>query len=278
VPVAKPEKLDTRKLTLTPIGVAHTPFRDKRAAPRQPAAARGIEGTIELFARDNLEQALANIDEWSHLWVIFWFHHNQGWQPKVAPPRSRQKKGLFATRAPHRPNPLGLSVLRLLRVEGRVLHVSDVDLLDGTPILDLKPYVPYTDVATDANDGWLETATASDPGPRYEVTFEPLAREQLDWLAARSELPLERMASEALALGPAPHPYRRIRAQGDHFRLAVKDFRLRFTVEGTHVRVLDIGTGYRMRVLMDPKAQASEQTPLEVHRAFVSRFGNAAIY
>lgn len=103
--------------------------------------------------------------------------------------------------------------------------------------------------------------------------FEALAREQLDWLALRTPLSLERLTMEVLALGPAPHPYRRIRELGDHLRLAVKDFRLRFIVVGEQVRVLDVGTGYRRRVLDDPHAVASEQTPLSVHREFVARYG-----
>ena len=83
--------------------------------------------------------------------MLFWFDRNEGWRPKVLPPRSRSgRKGVFATRSPHRPNPLGLSAVRLERVDGLTLHVSDVDMLDGTPVLDIKPYVAYTDAIADA--------------------------------------------------------------------------------------------------------------------------------
>src|ERR1700759_3733925 len=117
-------------LTLVPIGVVHSPLHDKQSAPRQPAAARGIEGRIELNASAELEDGLQDLERWSHIWVLFWFHLNDSWNPKVLPPRSTLKRGVFATRSPYRPNPIGMSVLRLLKVEGRVLHVADLDLLD----------------------------------------------------------------------------------------------------------------------------------------------------
>ncbi len=261
-------------LTLTPIGVVHSAWRDKRSAPRQPAAARGALGSIELYDHSHFEHALADISEWSHLWVLFWFHLNTSWSPKVLPPRSTEKRGVFATRSPHRPNPLGLSVVRLLGVSGRVLQVSDLDMIDGTPVFDIKPYVPYTDVVGDAQSGWLPDAAPGDPGPRYAVQWSENALEQLAFLAARTELPLRALAEEVLTLGPAPHPYRRIRAFADHLRLSVKDFRLRFVVEGQLVQVLNISTGYRTSVLADPNATATAETSLSVHREFVARFGN----
>src|SRR5438477_12867339 len=90
-------------LSLTPIGVAHTPFAEKRSAPRQAALARDVAGTIELFASSEYEHALSDLDRFTHIWVIFWFHRSEGFRPKVLPPRSRKKRGLFATRAPYRP-------------------------------------------------------------------------------------------------------------------------------------------------------------------------------
>jgi mRNA-degrading endonuclease RelE of RelBE toxin-antitoxin system len=207
--------------------------------------------------------------------VLFWFHHNSGFRPKVLPPRSAHKRGVFATRSPYRPNPIGLSVVRLVAVRGCVLDVLDVDMIDGTPVLDLKPYVPYTDAVAGANSGWLEDdpLAARDPGPRYRVLWSEHAREQLAWLAARTDLPLQALAEEVLALGPAPHPYRRIKRSGDRLRLGVKDFRLDFAVEGSDVHVLAIESGYRRSVLDDPRAVASERTPLDVHRAFNAAFG-----
>lgn len=266
-------------LQLTPIGVVHSPWKDKRSAPRQPAAAHDVAGIIELHPHSHFEHALDDLAEWSHLWVLFWFHLNNHWNAKVLPPRSRKKRGVFSTRSPYRPNPIGLSVVRLERIDGLRLHVRDVDMLDGTPVFDLKPYVAYTDSIAAAISGWLGAPEpVADPGPCFAVEWSALAQQQLAWLAQHTDLELRVLAEEVLRLGPAPHPYRRIRVLGDSLRLCVKDFRLRFVVQGQLVSVLDIGTGYRKRVLADPRAQATESTTLSVHRAFVARFGPTAVY
>lgn len=264
-------------LTLQPIGVVRSPFRDKHSAPRQPDPAAATEGTVELFPLTGYRDGLLDIERWSHIWLLFWFHHSAGWKPHVYPPRSAHKRGVFATRAPHRPNPIGMSVLRLVRVDGLVLHVRDLDLLDGTPVLDIKPYVPYADARVEANSGWLDPALAPrDPGPSYSVHFSERAQEQLNWLAPQLSFDLGASAVQALALGPTQHAYRRIRREGDHYRIAIRDFRLRFAVQAQVIEVLELATGYRKRILDDPAATPTAQTPLEVHRAFVARFGPRA--
>jgi tRNA-Thr(GGU) m(6)t(6)A37 methyltransferase TsaA len=255
-----------RTLQVTPIGIAHTPFKEKADAPRQPAAARGVEGTIELYPGHGFEDALDDITQWKHLWILFWFHLNQDWKPKVTPPRSDKKRGLFSTRAPHRPNPIGISAVELVRVEGLVLHVRDVDLVDGTPVIDIKPYVAYTD-ALDSNNGWLDQATGVDPGAQYQVTFSTLARQQIEYLAARG-IELEARLCQALALGPQPHAYRRIKHEGDKSFIAIKDWRARFTTDGALITVQSIHTGVRPRELAESKD--ADATP---HREFVATFG-----
>lgn len=275
----QPRRTEPQSLTLTPIGFVRSPFTDKQQAPRQPPGAADVTGTIELLPDPRYEEALRDLSAWSHIWVLFWFDRNPDWKPLVLPPRSTRKRGLFATRSPHRPNPIGMSVVRLERVEGRVLYVRGLDMLDGTPVLDIKPYVPYADCVADAQSGWLQAqpAEASDIGPRYRVRFSERADEQLAWLAERSPLPLRALIATALADGPVPHAYRRIKPLGGGaYRLGVKDFRARFRVDGDALCVLEIASGYRKRVLQDPAAAATERTPLEVHRAFVARFGERA--
>jgi tRNA (adenine37-N6)-methyltransferase len=268
-------------LELDPIGVAHTPFRERAEAPRQPRASEGTRGRIELFPGRGFEDALDDLQSWERIWVIFWFHRNEGWRPKVHPPRSEVKRGVFATRAPRRPNPLGLSVLRLDAVEGLTLHVRDVDLLDGTPVLDIKPYVAWCDAIPDAAGGWLEinddgggrsertSPRPDDPQPDYEIVVGDLARAQLQFLDDEG-VRLERRIRSALALGPRPHAYRRIRPEGDGYRIAVKDWRARFTVAGRRIEITEILSGYRPAELHGHP----ERVP-EAHRRFVERFGFA---
>lgn len=254
-------------LILSPIGYMRAAHATKVDAPRQPAAAIDAAGVIELLPGRNLEHAIEDLAGWPRIWVIFWFDRNSGWRPKVLPPRSTTgRKGVLATRSPHRPNPLGLSVLRLDRVDGLHLHVRDVDLLDGTPVLDIKPYVPYTDAHPQAEGGWLQQR---DPAPAYTVQVQAAALEKLEWIARHSALPLRQRIEATLALGPQPHPYRRIRPSAGGMVLAVQDWRIDFRAQGQVIEVLDIRSGYRTSQL----DQAGDTEALRVHRGFRAQFG-----
>lgn len=252
-------------LVLEPIGIVRAPALNRVEAARQPAAAAGLEAEIHLYPGRHFEHALEDLDGWEYIWVLFWFHLNEGWRPKVLPPRSTSgRKGVFATRAPHRPNPLGLSALRLERIEGLTLFVRGTDMLDGTPVLDLKPYVPYTDAHPAARSGWLDAA--ADPLPAWEVVFEPLAEQQAAWVATHSGLALRERVVATLALGPQPHPYRRIRRLDTGLQLAVKEWRVRFTVEGRRVSVTAIASGFR------PGQLAGAGETLALHRDFQAQW------
>jgi tRNA (adenine37-N6)-methyltransferase len=253
-------------LSLQPIGVVHSPFKDRVDAPRQPSAARGVEGTIELFSGRNFEQALEDIQGFNFIWVLFWFHLNTTWKPKVSPPRSGLRRGVFATRSPYRPNPIGLSVVELKKVDGLILSVQSLDILDGTPVLDLKPYIPYVDSLPDASSGWLDAP--SDPQPEYAVTFSPIADEQLEFLRSGFALDLAERFVQALKLGPEPQAFRRIRKDGEGFVIAIKDWRARFVFAERTITVLELQTGHRPQVLA-----TTCETALDAHRAFVTRYG-----
>jgi tRNA-Thr(GGU) m(6)t(6)A37 methyltransferase TsaA len=253
-------------LLLEPIGYVRSSARRKDAAPRQPGTTRGTAARIELLPGRHFEHALADIGSWDTLWVLYWFHLNRGWRPKVLPPRSRGgRKGVFATRSPHRPNPLGLSAVRLDRVEGLTLHVAESDMLDGTPVLDLKPYVAYSDARPGASSGWL---AAADPLPAWTVRHSPLASAQFAWLAAAG-LPLAERVEAVLALGPEPHPYRRIRAEQGGFRLAVEDWRVRFAAANRAIEIQAVASGYRPAQLAPGGPDA-----LALHRAYAARWGH----
>jgi tRNA (adenine37-N6)-methyltransferase len=245
--------------TIRPVGYVRSPFLEKVDAPRQPGVAEDARGTIEILAE--LEDALADLEGFERIWLLFWFDRAEHFRAKVLPPRSDKRRGVFATRSPHRPNPIGMSVVRLERVRGTVLHVNDLDLLDGTPILDIKPYLAYADAFPDAAAGWLERA---DPTPPWSVRFDAAADEQLAWLA-NAGVDLKKRIGDVLALGPQPHAYRRIKKgpAGDHV-LAVKEWRVRFRVEEPRMIVVEeLFSGYRRREL--------DAQPL--HAAFVARFG-----
>jgi tRNA (adenine37-N6)-methyltransferase len=271
--LARLAEVPRESLQLSPIGYVRSALSTKVQAPRQPVAATGAQARIELLSGHNFEHALEDLERWELIWVLFWFHHNSGWRPKVLPPRSTTgRKGVFATRAPHRPNPIGMSVVRLLRVEKLVLHVSDADMLDGTPVLDIKPYVAYSDAHPKASAGWLEAqqpgdSPARDPMSPFTVSLDALADEQASWVQRETGLDLRERIEQTLMLGPAPHPYRRIRPMGDWMQLAVKEWRARFTLEGRHVRVLAIDSGYR-----DSQLAAPGSEPLAIHRAYLVRW------
>lgn len=251
--------MSDRTLTLEPIGVLRSPFVERVDAPRQPRAALGVEGTIELEPGRGFEDAVADLEGWQYLWVIGWFDRNSTWRPKVSPPRSSVKRGVFSTRAPHRPNPIALSVFELVSIDGLSIRVRNVDLLDGTPILDIKPYVPWTDSIADARTGWLETEGSGvvDPGRRFEVAIEPRAARVLALLEANG-VELESKLRQSLALGPSPHAYRRIKKDGDRYVVAIKAWRARFRVDGNLVSVESVRSGYRANELDRPD--------LELHR------------
>lgn len=143
-------------IELNPIGIIHTPFTSLEGMPIQPAAAAGIRGTIEML--EEYHAGLKDLDGFSHIILLYHFHQSREFNLHVVPFMDNEPRGLFATRAPRRPNQIGLSVVQLDSIENGVLHIQNVDILDGTPLLDIKPYVPEFDSAADIRTGWLEQA------------------------------------------------------------------------------------------------------------------------
>ena len=139
-----------------PIGVVHSPFKDTEGMPIQSIGASKVQGTVEVFPE--FADGLKDLEGFSHIILLYHFHQTRNPQLIVTPFMDSQPRGVFATRAPKRPNPIGLSVVRLLSVEQSILHVENVDILDGTPLLDLKPYVPEFDWHLADRVGWLEQA------------------------------------------------------------------------------------------------------------------------
>lgn len=145
--------MDSDSISFHPIGVIRSPFTDLVGMPIQPGGARGIRGEVELDPA--FAAGLADLDGFSRVILLYAFHRSEGYRLRVVPFLDDSERGLFATRAPRRPNPIGLSVVRLVRVEGCRLLIEDVDILDGTPLLDIKPYVPSFDAFPDEKTGWF---------------------------------------------------------------------------------------------------------------------------
>jgi tRNA-Thr(GGU) m(6)t(6)A37 methyltransferase TsaA len=141
---------------IKPIGVIHSPFDQAGSAPIQPVFARGAEGTVEVLPA--YADALADLEGFERIWLLYWFDRAAPFKPRVTPYLDDRKRGLFATRAPSRPNPIGMSCVRLLSVEGSTIRVGDIDVLDNTPLLDIKPYAKRFDSFDVSRQGWLDAA------------------------------------------------------------------------------------------------------------------------
>ncbi len=142
------------KIEFTPVGVIHSPFTTTEKMPIQPPGAAGVRGTVEVF--EDFRPGLEDLDGFSHVILLYLFHRGNGFDLQVTPFLDVKPRGVFATRAPRRPNPIGLSILQLDRIENGVLHVVNIDIIDGTPLIDIKPYVPNFDAQTGVRTGWLE--------------------------------------------------------------------------------------------------------------------------
>ena len=137
-----------------PIGTIHSPFKEAKGVPIQPTAAKNVKGMVEVFSE--YVEGLKDLEGFSHIILIYHFHLSKHYSLLVKPYMDENVHGVFATRAPARPNPIGMSVVRLIKRENNILHIKDVDIVDGTPLLDIKPYVPQFDIRKNCKIGWLE--------------------------------------------------------------------------------------------------------------------------
>lgn len=215
-------------ITLEPIGVIRTPFLQKYDAPRQPGIdAEPDVSVVELYPNKNYEQALEDLAGCERIWLVVWFDRATGWKPKVLPPRGRMKRGVFATRSPHRPNPIGLTCVEVVQVKGLRVTVRGTDLLDGTPVLDIKPYLPYADAYPISRVLWMDELDGVTH--RVDDTSE---NSMPDNVAA--------YVHRVLANDPYPHPYRRIVEEGNGiYVIAVGTYRIRYSVSNNTVCILE---------------------------------------
>jgi len=223
------------------IGYIESPYKQKFAIPRQPGLIPEATGKLKLQAPYASETMIRGIEAFSHLWLLFVFHEtaDKGWSPMVRPPRlgGNTRKGVFATRATFRPNPLGLSVVKLDGVEihnGAVrLLISGIDLLDGTPILDIKPYLPYSDALADARGGFADAAPETSMTVEFSAAAEQFCRQQ-------SAYPkLQQLIEKVLKQDPRP-PYKKQRESEQTYGMTLYNFNIKWTVNGEHNYVTEI--------------------------------------
>lgn len=221
---------------MQPIAHIRTDFRTKFGVPRQAGVVQGLTATIVFEPSYRNVEAFRGLEDFSHIWLIWDFSeaHTDTWHPTVRPPRlgGNKRMGVFATRSPFRPNPLGLSSVRLTGIdlhtpEGPVLYVEGADLMDGTPIFDIKPYLAFTDSHPEATGGFTDLT-------RQQAPLEVLIPDNLSTLIPADKLPILR---EVLAHDPRPH------YQGDPTRIYAMEFanvEVRFRVEGQQLTVCDV--------------------------------------
>ena len=232
------------KYTFEVIGVVHSCYKEKFGIPRQPGLVSEARASIELLPPYNRSEAVKGLESFSHLWVIFVFHaiQRQEWRPTVRPPRlgGNTRLGVFATRSTHRPNPIGQSLVELERIEqneGKViLHLRGIDLLDGTPVLDIKPYIPYAESIPDARGGFARSA----PQESMQIEFSTQAQAECERRQAAHQLDLKLLITQILQQDPRP-AYRKGEEGGAEYGMKLLDFNLRWRVEADNrVTVLSL--------------------------------------
>ncbi len=158
------------QITFTPIGTIHSPFKEREGMPIQPSGAKGVKGTV--VVEEKYSEALSDLDGFSHIILIYHFHLSEGYSLRVTPFLDDKERGLFSTRAPRRPNPIGISAVKLVNRENNTLHIENVDIVDGTPLLDIKPYVPEFDNTEAIRLGWLENAAKKSRNIKSDNRFD----------------------------------------------------------------------------------------------------------
>lgn len=230
-------------ISLTPIGTVSSPYKEKFGIPRQPGLVTAARATLTLHPPYNQPEIVRGLEGFSHVWIIFVFHGTQaqGWKPTVRPPRlgGNTRMGVFATRSTFRPNPIGLSVARLCGVQAQgsniTLALAGTDLLDGTPVLDIKPYLPYADAISQANAGFAPDA----PGVPINVAFSAQASLQCEQKQQVWNADIRLLVEQILQQDPRPS-YHGDRQGGRVYAMRLYDFDLRWHYTSGGIEVIEL--------------------------------------
>ena len=250
------------EINFTPIGVFKTNTKNPVEAPRQGSLNKGEKGEV-LLSSNLSEQALRDLDGFSHLWLIYHFHKNNDWNELVRPPRGEKKRGVFATRSPYRPNGIGMSCVKLLEVSKNKILVEDHDLLDGTPILDIKPYLNYSDSFPEAELGWINDCV------QYEVTIEGKVTEEVQWLNKNLEVNLNNILINQLSYEPTNSKIKRVAQNSDFYEFSYRTWRFYFRIQDHRISIFEINSGYSNEQLdqgYDPYLDKN------IHKEYLKKF------
>ena len=231
-------------MNFEPIGYIESCFKERFGTPRQSSLAPSAQATLRLRPELNLGQGLKGLEGFSHLWLIFVFHQNTNKTVKttVHPPRLQGEAiGVFATRAPHRPNPIGLSVVKIEKIADNTIVLSGIDVIDGTPVLDIKPYLPDIDAISQAKGGWTESRASK---AKLSVIFEAKAQEKLASL--KTPEASQQLIEETLALDPRPTFYKGTAENPNpymtEYGVCLEQYNVVYRVDGEQACVIDIQT------------------------------------
>ncbi|WP_341658820.1 tRNA (N6-threonylcarbamoyladenosine(37)-N6)-methyltransferase TrmO [Vibrio sp.] len=226
--------------SVEPIGFIESPYKEKFAVPRQPRLVTEARSRVRLINAANTPEAVRELDQFSHLWLLFLFDQNleAGWKPTVRPPRlgGNQRVGVFASRSTYRPNGIGMSAVEMKGIdqvgEQVYLDLGNVDLVDGTPIIDIKPYIPYSDSIESAHGGYAEAAPVT-----LAVSFSPAATEQLT--KHRDTQHVKTVIEQVLAQDPRP-AYKKGKQDSKEYAVNLFDLNVKFSISDNLVTVTAI--------------------------------------
>ena len=245
-----------------PIGYFHSDQIEPYQAARQPDEL-SLEGYIQLDNHKQFEQALQDLDGCSHIWIIFTFHKNHHWKPLVQTPRSDRKIGVFATRAPYRPNNIGMSVVEVKKIEDLKIYVGANDILNESPILDIKPYHPESDRIETAQINWLYEIA-----PAYTVSFSPTAQDQIDFLEHLQLKELKPFIVRQLQYDPTNKKKKRVEEKLGFWQLSYRTWRIDFIITADAVSVISLHSGYSE----DDFSGEDKYQDFDIHKKFIQAF------
>lgn len=252
------------EIVYSSIGVFHSDQKAPYEAGRQPDE-HHTHGRIELFSGHNFEQALEGLQGCPRIWVLFQFHHNAHWNPMVLPPRGTDKKvGVFATRSPYRPNNIGMSCVRVLQIDRLKIDVAGADILDQSPIIDIKPYVAYADSFPGIEPEWLSQAIP------YRIHYAPDALASLEWLESQGLTQLRGFLQHQLEYEPTNSKKKRVKqvSLAEHI-IAYKTWRACFNISSQEVTVTSIGSGYSAEEISQSEDPYGDKS---LHQKFMKLF------